>query len=103
MFTSSAATATAASAASATTSKSMRRDGVVDGASVMIASYKNGMGQGGSRFRMSHRCVAACALQTLRFAMHHIPIDRGRDAFMAVTARVFCYLVIEFRDLDRVG
>jgi hypothetical protein len=91
MFTSSAAIAMVARVASATTSKSMRRDGVADGASVMIASYKNGMGQGGSRFGMSDRSMAARALQTLRFAMHNIPIDRGRDALVAVTARVFGY------------
>ena len=35
--------------------------------------------------------------------MYDISINGGCDVFVAVTTRVFCHLVIEFRDLNGVG
>ena len=43
------------------------------------------------------------ALQSLRLAMRNISVDRRGDVLVAAAAGVFCYLMIELRDLDGVG
>src|SRR5882672_5760262 len=52
---------------------------------------------------MSDGIVAARALESLRFALHYVAINRRGDRFMAPAAGVFDHLVIELCDLDRVG
>src|SRR5438445_10774394 len=91
MLTRSAAIATVARAASATTSASMRRDGAGPGlaVSVMVASYNNRFGNRGGRVRVTDRGVAACALDALRFAVHHVSIDCASDVLVTAAAGVF--------------
>jgi len=51
---------------------------------------------------MSDGRMTARALQTLRFAVNDVAIDRGGDVFMASAAGVFYDPMVESRDLDRV-
>lgn len=55
------------------------------------------------RLRVSDGIVAARALEAFRFAVHSVSINRRRDRFIAPAAGVLHHLVIELRDLDRVG
>src|SRR5215471_17240039 len=52
---------------------------------------------------MSHRAVAASALQPLGFTVSYVAIDGFCDVFMPTAASVFGDLVIELGDLDVVG
>jgi hypothetical protein len=51
---------------------------------------------------VSDAIVAACALESFRFAAHYVSIDRRCDRFVAPATGVLHHLVIELGDLDRV-
>src|ERR1700756_1640994 len=102
MLTSSAAMATVDRAASATTHASSFRDEIFPG-SVMLASYKYRLRDGGGGFRVSDRGMTAAAVEALRSAVNDVAVDRGGDIFMAAPAGVFHNPMVELRDLDGVG